>query len=90
MYSFFFVFQFIFRILVKKDENWTSIRTENILALLIPNHFVLDDCPRDMAPRLARKARGPRLLTMSMYRECDSVVSSQTTPALPNLRFSCL
>ena len=33
-------------ILVKKDENCRSIRTENSLALLIPNHFVLDDCPR--------------------------------------------
>ena len=31
----------------KKDENCTSIRTENSLALLIPNHFVLADCPRD-------------------------------------------
>ena len=35
-------------ILVKKDENCRSIRTENSLALLIPNHFVLDDCPRDV------------------------------------------
>ena len=25
---------------------------------------------------------------IKMYRECDSVVSSQRTPALPNLRFS--
>ena len=33
----------------KKDENCTSIRTENSLALLIPNHFVLDDCPRAIA-----------------------------------------
>ena len=30
----------------KKDENCTSLRTENSLALLIPNQFVLDDCPR--------------------------------------------
>ena len=35
------------RILKKKDENCASIRTENTLALLIPNHFVLDDYPRD-------------------------------------------
>ena len=31
----------------KKDENCTSIRTENSLAFLIPNQFVLDDCPRE-------------------------------------------
>ena len=36
------------------------------------------------------KIKAPLLKWMPMYRECDSVVSSQTTPALPNLRFSCL
>ena len=29
----------------EKKENCTSIPTENTLALLLPNHFVLDDCP---------------------------------------------
>ena len=29
------------------EENCASIRTENTLALLIPNHFVLDDYPRE-------------------------------------------
>ena len=33
---------------MKKDENCTSIRAEISLALLIPNHFVLDDCPREL------------------------------------------
>ena len=35
----------------EKDENCSSIRTENSLALLIPNQFVLDDCPRGMERR---------------------------------------
>ena len=46
------------RILKKKDENCTSIRTENTLALLIPNHFVLDDCPRGMDNTNVREGVG--------------------------------
>ena len=65
----FFCISIHLRILVKKDEICTSIRTENSLALLIPNHYVLDDCPREDAQEDCNNAPNVHAASVLLYLE---------------------